>query len=414
MTDPRAISSDASSNARALAEARDDLQQTKQTHTNYFSQWRAGRATHNEYDARARAAIIASTDHPKVGSWPGMQDVVAVPGAPGVRRWPRRVETPRPSPAAGTGANVLRSENYRQSQATAARGAADLAPAGFSYVRVLGRGGYGVALLFEMLDRDRNARPVVVKADLRGRGAEMRRERQLVLDMAGAAHMVQRVVLGGMPGPWAPDQASRATGLDVRVLWAVAVFLLRALRAGAGLLGRVLRWAWDRRLTEAERFRAALDRSRTDPADDGLDPVSTGALEAWWPAGPSGEARRLVDRRRDVLVLEFMKLGGLGKWVDKMSESWRTERFSEKVLWLVFECLLRSCIAMAYPERLNPGRVDARTRQVPVRTETVPELDPTIRNPLVHFDLDPENGETLAATCSYVQSGWEGGYSGDN
>lgn len=388
MANPRAITSDANRNARILADARDDLQHTKQVRTDFFSEWRAGRATHHDYDVRARAPIIARTDHPRLGSWPGMRDPAGRPSTPAIQRWPRRVETPQ-----GAGPNVFRSQKYRQAQNAAAATTADFAPAQFSYGRMLGRGGFGVALLFSMWDRYRTLRHVVVKADLRGRAAEMREERDKVIAMAGAEHMVQRVVLGAMPEAWAPGQATGASGLDIRMLFSLVIFLLRALWAGLEMLGRGLHWIWERRLSEAERSRAALNRPRSPVrVDDGLDPVDLGRLDTWWPASPSREARRQIDRRQDVLVLEFMKLGGLGKWIDKMSESRRTNRFSEKVLWLMFECLLRSCIAMAYPEQLNPGRVDARTRQVPVKTETASASDPTIRNPLVHFDLDPENG----------------------
>lgn len=100
--------------------------------------------------------------------------------------------------------------------------------------------------------------------------------------------------------------------------------------------------------------------------------------------------RRDLDKSKDVLVMEYMRYGDLGTWLEKLVKENALRnpaqrlQVSEKVYWSIFHCLWRSCIAMAFPERLDPGDVQESR-------ETLPR-DGAPTDPLVHLDLDPSNG----------------------
>lgn len=128
--------------------------------------------------------------------------------------------------------------------------------------------------------------------------------------------------------------------------------------------------------------------------------------------GPSGSvtrarrirrARRELDDAEDVLVMEYMANRDLGSWLEKLGrenskkDSSQRIRPPEKVLWSIFQCLWRGCIAMAWPgAQAVESNLDQRRNQIPVRTEYLPPGRSRNRrpaDPLVHFNLNPSNGK---------------------
>lgn len=113
--------------------------------------------------------------------------------------------------------------------------------------------------------------------------------------------------------------------------------------------------------------------------------------------------RRNIDDAEDVLVMEYMPKRDLGTWLDRLARENSTGdpsqriRPPEKVLWSIFQCLWRGCIAMAWPEAQAIASGLDRTRsQIPLATESLPPVgnrDRRPRNPLVHFNLNPKSGK---------------------
>lgn len=73
-----------------------------------------------------------------------------------------------------------------------------------------------------------------------------------------------------------------------------------------------------------------------------------------------------------------------------MAERRATEAFSEKVLWLILECLWKGSIGLAYPRAFSPGAINPQLQQAPLTSETIRRVPRD--NPVVRFDLDPHNG----------------------
>ncbi|KAJ4409483.1 hypothetical protein N0V82_009444 [Gnomoniopsis sp. IMI 355080] len=80
------------------------------------------------------------------------------------------------------------------------------------------------------------------------------------------------------------------------------------------------------------------------------------------PSGAATRARRIRRARRelddaeDILVMEYMAKRDLGSWLERLTrensgkDASQRIRPPEKVLWSIFQCLWRGCIAMAWPE----------------------------------------------------------------
>ncbi|POS79059.1 hypothetical protein DHEL01_v202545 [Diaporthe helianthi] len=71
-------------------------------------------------------------------------------------------------------------------------------PRGFRLVKILGKGSFGMACLFEMTDGNGQKHQIVVKA---GTGNDLLRERTYLARLAGARHILQQQVLSGLPPP---------------------------------------------------------------------------------------------------------------------------------------------------------------------------------------------------------------------
>ncbi|KUI59154.1 hypothetical protein VP1G_06390 [Cytospora mali] len=225
----------------------------------------------------------------------------------------------------------------------------DFQPARFRFRKRLGYGGFGAAFLFEMSDRDGYVLPVVVKAAISGRQRlrAMQKEEENFVIMAGAQHFVQRCVLQTFPDP------ARPTG---------ALGTLRGLFSRLGVGGN------------------APDRNGDDDHDD-VDNANN-------PADRVRAARSLLDHRRDIIIMEYMSRGNLQTLITRLQGR---DKLSDRMLWLIFECLFKACIAMAHPLAFCPRDRNPWEDFVMLQDETAPRSGRLPEAPLVHFDIDPQN-----------------------
>ncbi|KAI1360106.1 kinase-like domain-containing protein [Xylaria arbuscula] len=90
--------------------------------------------------------------------------------------------------------------------------------------------------------------------------------------------------------------------------------------------------------------------------------------------------------RLNCFVTEMLENGDLSQFISKVRL--RGEQIPNGVLWRFFVCLVRMCIAMAYPPADNPAWKD----EEPPITEEIPEEEDQIApRRIVHFDFDPRN-----------------------
>lgn len=251
--------------------------------------------------------------------------------------------------------------------------------------------------------------------------------------MAGAQHFIQRVILADLPlpmtarsgvrrfisrhlnaafsrlglgnsspeGPRSTAFAPVTGGAGVRPRNPVAVALAGSLRsrsteydAGIGVFGggassssygsgassgtsrrRAISSSPRRRII-SRALRRRPPASRPDPGEDIL------------------LARLDLDAAQDTILLENMARGSVHDLLVKLAKG--NLRLSDRMLWLIFECLFRGCLAMAFPAEYRTPDSDPTREMLPLRQEVVPEryrggLAPLA--PMVHFDLDPHNGE---------------------
>lgn len=148
--------------------------------------------------------------------------------------------------------------------------------------------------------------------------------------------------------------------------------------------------------------------AEADPAEADQQQWLIPSLQSWtmkrlWPDWPKAPPRALgidgairqnrieLDAREDIISMEFLKFGDLGKWIGKMTGQNNMDpdsMFSERVAWIVFECLWRGCVALAYPTGFHQGK-DPMTTQIPQVNESPEKSSVGGGDPLVHFDLDP-------------------------
>ncbi|ROV98751.1 hypothetical protein VMCG_06765 [Cytospora schulzeri] len=380
-----------------------ELRSVQRETTDYFNEWRAGRA--GWYDRRRRRDNIARIVHPRAGQWPGHVDLL------GPDSWPPVEISRQPyifssSLGSSSGALFVMSMDTRD-RLMEANNAVDwigrrFKPARFRFRKRLGYGGCGVAALFEMVDRRGRAVPVVVKTDLkRDRRDTIRKEKENMISMAGAKHIVQRILLQALPesendlgqgfglinGTQVQNNPDAARDLTSRIAGLGVTAARAGIRAGFGLLRNVLRRSKGphpvREPQTPRRGGFLAESTGSDPPDGGED-------SEWTLVDTVATARRRLDNREDIIVMDYVRRGDLATWISKMNDiPVEDQGFGEKTLWLIFECLYRGCIAMAYPGAFQRGQ-DPRKDQIPMVTESIPEDEP-IRNPMVHMDLDPQN-----------------------
>ncbi|KAJ4419798.1 hypothetical protein N0V82_004733 [Gnomoniopsis sp. IMI 355080] len=353
-----------------------DFQSHKQALTDYFSEWRRGRWP--SYNPNERRAQIANTQHPKPGSFKGLVDPFLSNPHLRFRRTHRRVvQRPRPEDL-----NGQQLETYNRAQRAASALSDRFRPARFTYEGIVGYGGFGVAVRFSMTDGRGVRRSIVVKTDLQRSESSVKGEREYTILMAGAEHVVQRILVSAMP---IDDKRTRLRRIFSSILRRVILSVEKMVTAVTNII------AHD---PTPRGGTASLARSRAAGRVPGHDPdpfPPRSRLESWWTADSSTlEARRLLDRRQNILILEWCKHGDLGQWINKMAELRDTEGFSEKIMWLILECLWKGSVALAYPRAFSPWPLNPRIQQAPLKSESIKETPPD--DPVVHFDLDASNG----------------------
>lgn len=163
----------------------------------------------------------------------------------------------------------------------------------------------------------------------------------------------------------------------------------------------------------AQPAAAEPDPAEPDPQQGFLPALKYWNMKSLWPKWPKAPPRALgidgsirqnrieLDRREDIISMEYLKFGDLGKWIGKMSEQNNYDsdsEFSERVAWIIFECLWRGCVALSYPTGFYQGQ-DPMDTQIPQMTESIEESAVGPDDPLVHFDLDPQNSMTPFPCC---------------
>lgn len=123
-------------------------------------------------------------------------------------------------------------------------------------------------------------------------------------------------------------------------------------------------------------------------------------------------ARRELDDEEEVIVMEYIPRGDLGSWLERLAQlnagKQPSQRIQppEKVLWSIFRCLWRGCVAMGWPgAQAAASGLDRRRNQIPVQKEHPPASGgranrPT--DPLVHFNLNPSKGEFVLSTAHHL------------
>lgn len=118
-------------------------------------------------------------------------------------------------------------------------------------------------------------------------------------------------------------------------------------------------------------------------------------------------ARRSLDSARNIIVLENMPRGDIVDLIIKLVA--KKQRLSSRALWAIFECLFKGCVGMATPGRFHEAGHDPQAHAMTEQEETVPDWlhDGTQRptRPMVHFDLDPQNGKFPSLDWS-MNMGW--------
>lgn len=212
--------------------------------------------------------------------------------------------------------------------------------------------------------------------------------------MNGSSHFLQRLFLQDLPLPAASRRrrirmATRSGLAAVREVFRqtseVANGYASLSSNGSASSGR-------RVSTWFSRRQGSRQTPRPGDADrvPGYTTEELDALRLW---------RFHLDNTRDIIVLENMPRGDVKDLIVKLVE--KNMNLSNRALWTIFECLFKACVGMATPGRFHEAGLDANDHAMTEQDETVPGwLHDGTRwppRPLVHFDLDPQNGESFPA-----------------
>ncbi|KAL1860492.1 hypothetical protein VTK73DRAFT_7293 [Phialemonium thermophilum] len=341
-------------------DAQKDFQRLQRYLTDYFNFWRKGRPQY--WNPVVRRQAIELLEVPRPGRWEGFKDPrAAAAGRRGTKRdfgaafvqedmnallHGDLVEddangNPRDDLWGPPPVKIARVE--RENGPSGLRGAAEEGArrieeanrvAGLRFEKILGWGGLGIAALFAIREPDGRIFKVVCKTDLRAddERSTLGREKEyhIVSDplyrflssslrlsglmgskgkvltmptqrMAGAKHIVQRVVL--QP----PEDKSR---LRHRVPGRIS---LAEVNLGA-------------RYEDDDGF-LVLDKHAID------DHIQK-------------RHKQVLDKRHDVLFLEFMTGGNLQRCLEKVAQ--QGVRFPDAVLWRIFHCRESGCYSFRY------------------------------------------------------------------
>ncbi|POS71600.1 hypothetical protein DHEL01_v210006 [Diaporthe helianthi] len=400
----------------------EELDDAKKVTSDYMGELRKGLIA--SWDVAKREDIIREIVIPRQGGWRGMRDPYVVNSRP------PRVDRKRfiLANAIPSSPGLLPPRAYARLQNAfniTFRLERSFTPAHVTFRKILGYGGHGVAALFGLHDSTGREIPFAVKADLRpNTGDNIKTEKKNMILMSGAKHVIQRTLLSQVPWPKdSPERYDYVAALG-RVIIKLLIFLIKVVALALLKLVQVimllLEIVMDLIFTiiRADGEQGAQDNADHDPADepdDGPQPdqppgpidrlVSCKWSDLWpdWPVEPEQkvlgidnairENRQELDDREDIICMEFLKFGDLSKWIAKMTQQndYDAETiFPEKVAWTIFECLWRGCIALAYPKGFYQDK-DPLTTQIPQMTESSRGSAVDGSDPMVHFDLDPEN-----------------------
>lgn len=214
--------------------------------------------------------------------------------------------------------------------------------------------------------------------------------------MNGAAHFIQRIFLQDLPFP----AVSRRRILKVAAQKGIATVRRVLKRTGNALRPRLrvnlFQPVGDRPPTPGPGRRrpprqanpAPEIRLPDVPSIPGYTPLEVQAIQ---------RQRFHLDNALDIIVLENMSHGDLGDLIGKLVK--RKMHLSNRALWTIFECLFKGCVGMAMPGRFHEPGLDASAHAMREQDETVPVFRhggmQAYARPMVHFDLDPQNGEHL-------------------
>ncbi|KAI1868907.1 hypothetical protein JX265_006886 [Neoarthrinium moseri] len=244
-----------------------------------------------------------------------------------------------------------------------------LAP-GITYTKTLGFGGNGLALLY----RTARGRRFVVKVPLGGPApeADIRREMRHLRTLRRSKHITN--MLGsndiGMPRqrtvherPPQDDSSDESDSSD-----------------DDSVVGE----------PPPKRRRKQLTHAQIDDRVDKIFKRFTAWMDAENARGSEKPGTNEDDTQPwNYLLLEYMGNGDLGQMIQRCLDM-RLE-VPNYVLWSFWLCLIRSCIALAYPvHKFHPDRKNSAIKGD--LTEVIPagHRQRWIRR-LVHFDIDPQN-----------------------
>lgn len=136
-----------------------------------------------------------------------------------------------------------------------------------------------------------------------------------------------------------------------------------------------------------------------NPTDPSLAPYPAAAPSVRNDVGDMRRARSRIDNANDIVVMEYMARGSVQDLIEGMVAKGR--RMSNRALWLVLECLFKACVALAYPLRFAEEGKDLYNASHVQQEERVPlEAGYQLpKGPIVHFDLDPQNGQSSNLEC---------------
>lgn len=185
--------------------------------------------------------------------------------------------------------------------------------------------------------------------------------------MTGANHAVQRIVLQGLPYP-TPKSDNNS----------------KKKRGGLGAVLQALK-------------NIHLGRSNAPPAGLPAPAIRSQAVqpEPVSPEETMRQARARIDNATDIILMEYMAHGSVQDLIEHMVA--KKTRVSNRALWMILECLFKGCVAMAYPLRFAEQGKDLYNASHARQDEVVPlEAGHQLpRDPIVHFDLDPQNGQSF-------------------
>ncbi|KAK3689432.1 hypothetical protein B0T22DRAFT_378420 [Podospora appendiculata] len=337
----------------------EEIRQLQRELTDYFNLYRDGHGHHWHPGIRRRE--IAKIDFPNKRKYPGHHRAT-----PTVHKTYRIREVWGEKGPKETQYNAMKAAN---------RLGARMETAGFRFIKILGWGGLGVACLFEVANPQGQVQKVVCKMDLHRGYNLIAREIENHLRVAGAKHVIQRVVLQGPPRAATAGGATPAPNLNVQ-------FEIPA-------LGRPVDDDEFDDLVALDTDEIEKDMNQGIGDDEEMVVLDRGEVIE----EIKHDTQQALDADQSVLFIEFMSRGRLDDYICNASK--RMVNFPDLVLWQLFDCLVKGVIGMAYPDAFQPRGSNPKTQNIPQFSETVrrlPVLQPHSKyDTMVHYDIDPLN-----------------------